>query len=125
MDNQFDRCPFRLPSLQIKKKTIVIDPGHGGKDSGAVGIHKNLEKNITLKVGILLKKKFMKKTNFEVILTRVDDRYLKLKDRTRIAKKIMLIYLFHYMPTTIKIREHADYLFIHSQKKHRIKKLKH
>lgn len=86
-NNKFSRIVIDYSLKKIKKKTIVIDPGHGGKDSGAIGIHKNLEKNITLKVGLLLKKKFKKKTNFEVILTRLDDRYLKLRDRTKIAKK--------------------------------------
>jgi N-acetylmuramoyl-L-alanine amidase len=93
--NEFSRIVIDYSLRKIKKKTIVIDPGHG-----AVGIHKNLEKNITLKVGLLLKKKFMKKTNFEVILTRVDDRYLKLKDRTKIAKK---------NNADIFISLHADY----------------
>ena len=52
-----------------------------------MGVHKNLEKNITLKAAILLKNKFMKKTNYEVFLTRENDKYLKLRDRTKIAKK--------------------------------------
>ncbi len=75
-------------SLQKKKrKTVIIDPGHGGKDSGAVGVFNNLEKNITLKVGLLLKEKFEKKTNYRVVLTRQKDVFLKLRSRTSIAKK--------------------------------------
>ena len=70
-----------------KKRIIVIDPGHGGKDSGAVGINKRLEKDITLKVGLLLKNKFSQLDNFDVILTRNDDVYLKLRERTEVAKK--------------------------------------
>ncbi len=70
-----------------KKRIIVIDPGHGGKDSGAVGINKRLEKDITLKVGLLLKKKFSQLDNFDIILTRNHDVYLKLRERTEVAKK--------------------------------------
>ena len=40
-----------------KRKIVVIDPGHGGKDSGAVGITKKLEKNITLKSWLITKKR--------------------------------------------------------------------
>ncbi len=83
-----------------KQKVIIIDPGHGGKDSGAVGIFKNLEKDITLKVGLLLKKKFEKQTNFKVILTREKDFFLKLRSRTKIAKK---------NNADIFISLHADY----------------
>ena len=43
--------------IKKKKKIVVVDPGHGGKDSGAIGITKKLEKNITLKVAQLLKKR--------------------------------------------------------------------
>ena len=43
----------------------MVDPGHGGRDSGAVGITKQLEKNITLKVALLLKKEFRKLKNVE------------------------------------------------------------
>ena len=83
-----------------KRKTIIIDPGHGGKDSGAVGLYKNLEKNITLKVGLLLRDKFKKKTNYRVILTRDKDFFLKLRNRTKLAKK---------NNADIFISLHADY----------------
>ena len=83
-----------------KRKTIIIDPGHGGKDSGAVGLYKNLEKNITLKVGLLLRDKFKKKTNYRVILTRDKDFFIKLRNRTKLAKK---------NNADIFISLHADY----------------
>ena len=99
-NNRFSRIVIDYSLEKIKKKIVVIDPGHGGRDSGAVGLHNNLEKNITLKVGHLLKNKFLKKTNFVVLMTRVDDRYLKLRERTRIAKK---------NNADIFISLHADY----------------
>ena len=83
-----------------KRKTVIIDPGHGGKDSGAVGVFKNLEKNITLKVGILLKERFEKNTNYRVVLTRKKDIFLKLRSRTKIAKE---------NNADIFISLHADY----------------
>ncbi len=82
------------------KKIIVIDPGHGGRDSGTVGVSKTLEKNITLKVGLLLKKEFNKYDDFDVILTRERDVFIKLQERTRIAKK---------SNASIFISLHADY----------------
>ena len=71
--NFHSRIVIDYSSKKKKRKTIIIDPGHGGRDSGAVGIFKNLEKNITLKVGLLLKKRFEQKTNYKVILTRDKD----------------------------------------------------
>ncbi len=70
-----------------RKRIVIIDPGHGGKDSGAVGLYKNLEKNITLKVGLLLKDEFKKKTDYKIILTREKDYFIKLRKRTKIAKQ--------------------------------------
>ena len=85
--NTYSRIVIDFTLKNNKKRTIVIDPGHGGKDSGAVGLYKNLEKNITLKVGLILKEKFKQQTNFNVILTREKDFFLKLRNRTKIAKK--------------------------------------
>ena len=71
----------------FSKKIIVIDAGHGGKDSGAIGLRGILEKDITLKIAKKLKKKLKKNKTFKVILTRNNDNYLKLRNRVNIARK--------------------------------------
>jgi len=65
----------------LKGKTIMIDPGHGGSDSGAIGPHLGtLEKMINLEVSQLLAKN-LKEAGANVILTRQDDRKLSLQSR--------------------------------------------
>lgn len=69
--------------VERRLKTIVIDPGHGGKDPGAV--YKNVrEKDIVLKASKKIAAK-LTKSGFDVIMTRVDDVFIPLKDRTKIA----------------------------------------
>jgi N-acetylmuramoyl-L-alanine amidase len=69
-------------------KTIVIDPGHGGKDPGAVGRKlKAYEKDINLNVSLMLKSIIEKETNIKVVLTRSDDRFVSLQERTKIANE--------------------------------------
>ncbi len=62
-------------------KIIVIDPGHGGKDTGAVGPRGIKEKDVTLGVALELKRLLAKHSGFEVILTREDDRGIELDKR--------------------------------------------
>lgn len=72
--------------LALGVKRIVIDPGHGGKDPGAVGYNKTvLEKNVTLEVSRRLAKKIRQRLGCEVILTRDRDTFLSLEERTAIA----------------------------------------
>lgn len=66
-------------------KTIVIDPGHGGKDTGAIG-KKALEKDIVLAVSKLLKKE-LEKEGFNVKLTRDKDVFIELGERANLANK--------------------------------------
>lgn len=67
---------------------IVLDPGHGGKDPGAVGKTRFLEKQATLDIALRMKKELKKMDpSLEVVLTRSTDVFLKLEDRTRIANK--------------------------------------
>ncbi|OVE78239.1 hypothetical protein BVX98_00785 [bacterium F11] len=73
------------PLKDRKFRTIVIDPGHGGKDSGAVGVRGTVEKNINLKVGLALAKELKKNKNLRVILTRDNDSFTSLSDRTEVA----------------------------------------
>ncbi|MBW1870455.1 MAG: N-acetylmuramoyl-L-alanine amidase [Deltaproteobacteria bacterium] len=71
----------------LKVKTIVIDPGHGGKDPGAIGPKGTLEKNLTLDVARRLKKLLKGKFKLEVLLTREKDRFVPLEGRTAFANK--------------------------------------
>jgi N-acetylmuramoyl-L-alanine amidase len=73
-------------SKYIKNKTIVIDPGHGGKDSGAVGPHKRWEKHVVLKISKYLYSE-LRKNGFKVHITRNKDKFIELKNRTKYANK--------------------------------------
>ena len=77
----------RLINNTSKEKYIVfIDPGHGGRDPGAIGRLGTLEKNITLKTSIMLRKALKRYKNINSILSRDKDIYLSLKERTKLAK---------------------------------------
>ena len=69
-----------------KKYIVFIDPGHGGKDPGAIGQLGTREKDITLKASILLAKKLRKIRIITPILSRNKDIYLPLRQRTKLAK---------------------------------------
>ena len=69
-----------------KKYIVFIDPGHGGKDPGAIGLLGTREKDITLKASILLAKKLRKIRIITPILSRNKDIYLPLRQRTKLAK---------------------------------------
>lgn len=72
--------------LQIRR--VIIDPGHGGKDPGAIG-HKGLkEKAVALALGRALKKSVEKKLGIEAVLTRQDDTFLSLDERTAKAEAL-------------------------------------
>ncbi|WP_027407921.1 SH3 domain-containing protein [Anoxybacteroides tepidamans] len=70
----------------IKNKTIVIDPGHGGKDSGTIGSNGLMEKTLTLKTARLLKNE-LQSAGANVVLTRENDTYVSLPDRVKIAEQ--------------------------------------
>lgn len=70
----------------LKGKTIIIDPGHGGNDVGAIGQSGTLEKDVTLQMAKNLQHELEKKTGATVILTRDKDVTLSKKDRVDLAK---------------------------------------
>ncbi len=65
--------------------TIVVDPGHGGKDKGARGRGGLYEKDVTLEIARKLKKYIEEKPGVKVVLTRTADYFVPLKERTAIA----------------------------------------
>ncbi len=63
---------------------VIIDPGHGGKDPGAIGFGGLKEKDVTLDVAQRLNK-FLKSKNIKTVMTRDSDEFIALSERTSIA----------------------------------------
>ena len=72
--------------LALRIRRVVVDAGHGGRDTGALGPRGTREKDVALAIAKALAVK-LKALGFTVILTRQDDRYLTLDERTRIANE--------------------------------------
>ncbi|MCO4764602.1 MAG: N-acetylmuramoyl-L-alanine amidase, partial [Myxococcales bacterium] len=77
------------PRLNLKHiRHLVIDPGHGGSNKGAVGYHAGREKQLTLEISRVLKRYIESRSNVRVTLTRHADVDLALRHRPRLANKI-------------------------------------
>ncbi|MHA4970488.1 N-acetylmuramoyl-L-alanine amidase [Pseudomonas extremorientalis] len=66
---------------------VVVDPGHGGKDPGAVGSKGQREKDVVLSIAQLLAKRLKREKGFDVKLVRNDDFFVPLRKRVEIAHK--------------------------------------
>ncbi len=103
-ENLFEELP---PEVNFRIGAIIIDAGHGGKDPGAVKTHTIngeqvtiREKDIALDVALNLHDKLRKTYNDKkILLTRDDDTYLKLEERTDIAN-------------TVELQEHEAILYV-------------
>lgn len=72
--------------LGLKVRRVIIDAGHGGHDTGAIGAKGTLEKDVSLSIARKLAAR-LEEAGLEVLLTRDDDTYVKLEDRTRFANR--------------------------------------
>lgn len=93
--SNFKGINFEIQHVNIKDKftnsnkangkpTVILDFGHGGQDSGAIGVNNCSEKNIALSIGMKLKNK-LEKENYNVFLTRNKDEFIELDKRTTMA----------------------------------------
>ncbi len=80
-----DRSLIRALGLKIGR--IVIDPGHGGHDTGTIGPEGLQEKDLVLEVGRRLGKLLETRLGAEVVYTRKDDTFIPLETRTAIANQ--------------------------------------
>ncbi|MGB3345443.1 MAG: N-acetylmuramoyl-L-alanine amidase [Aequorivita sp.] len=87
-------CGLHTPALaqmnSNKIMVIIIDPGHGGEDSGAVGVNGILEKDVVLNIAkeIVEQNQKIFKNRFEIYLTRYKDTLISLGDRTKLSKSL-------------------------------------
>ena len=77
--------PARVAPVSLKK-VIVIDPGHGGHDPGAMGAQ-GYEKDVNLAAALTLKERLERSPRYRVVLTRNDDTYVPLDQRVRVAQQ--------------------------------------
>lgn len=82
----------RRPSTPILRNprggvVVVIDPGHGGQDPGAIGIGGLQEKQVILSIGLQVAS-LLEKRGIKVVLTRSDDRFVDLAPRVTLAERV-------------------------------------
>jgi N-acetylmuramoyl-L-alanine amidase len=77
--------PAAMP-IANTKKTIVIDPGHGGIDPGASSPSKTREKEVVLAYGLALRDALEETGHYNVVMTRSDDTFIPLDQRVKIAR---------------------------------------
>ncbi|MEO8384300.1 MAG: N-acetylmuramoyl-L-alanine amidase [Betaproteobacteria bacterium] len=111
-DSSFDRPtkPNNAPGIVSGRKQprpiiVVLDPGHGGEDPGAIGRRGTREKDIVLVIAKLLKGKLHDDSNFRIALTRDADFFVPLEQRVHRARRLH---------ADLFVSLHAD-AFIHPQ----------
>ncbi|NWB96006.1 N-acetylmuramoyl-L-alanine amidase [Pseudomonas gingeri] len=75
------------PAHRKRDIMVVVDPGHGGKDPGAVGSKGEREKDVVLSIGRLLAKRLKREKGFDVRLVRNDDFFVPLRKRVEFSRK--------------------------------------
>ncbi len=80
--------PGRQQTGISKIRRIVLDPGHGGHDPGAVGQSGLQEKDVVLSIGLKLREKLKQELDLDVVMTRSTDVFVPLEERTAIANKV-------------------------------------
>ena len=71
----------------LEVKTVVIDPGHGGKKEGAVGPGGTKEKHVALDVSLRLRRRLQARYGYRILMTRTGDEHLSLRERVRFANR--------------------------------------
>lgn len=89
----------KLDALESDPFVVLIDPGHGGEDPGAVSPNNNYEKNVILQICRRLREEINRRPGMRALLTREDDRFIPLFERVRIA---------HRLRADVFISVHAD-----------------
>ncbi|TMA33796.1 MAG: N-acetylmuramoyl-L-alanine amidase [Deltaproteobacteria bacterium] len=72
--------------LGLKVRRVVVDAGHGGRDTGAIGPHRVREKDMALAIARKVASR-LRSLGFMVVMTRNEDKFVSLDDRTRIANE--------------------------------------
>ncbi len=97
--------PDRSPSKHSKDVLIVIDPGHGGRDPGAIGRKGTKEKTLVLQISKYLRDLIQQRHKATVLLTRSKDVFLDLEKRVQFANKKKLEWCGKDMGTNVDVKK--------------------
>lgn len=93
IDNRLQRNPDSLPKPEKEQAAagdprpiVVLDPGHGGIDTGAHAHGGEMEKTVALEFALMLRDKLERTGKYRVVMTRTDDQFVPLADRVRFAR---------------------------------------
>jgi N-acetylmuramoyl-L-alanine amidase len=75
-------CPAPTDVMAATISSVTIDPGHGGEETGCIGLHGTMEKDITLQLSKRLAEIIQERLGVEVVLTRREDYYIDQVERT-------------------------------------------
>ncbi len=110
---------------KIRNKIIIIDPGHGGNDTGALR-NNILEKNLTLDIAQKVRKELQKRGYSNVIMTRSSDSTLALADRVRIANDYHAdIFVSIHINSSVKNEIHGIETHYYSESGYNVAKIIH
>ncbi len=89
LDAEIPPSPTALPMrAAAARPLIVLDPGHGGHDAGAISVYEGrFEKDATLAIAHAVRRELERSGRFRVQLTRADDRFIELGERIAIARR--------------------------------------
>ena len=76
----------QIDKTQLRDALVMIDPGHGGKDPGAIGASGTHEKNVVLSTALTLQRMLNREYGIKALLTRYDDRFIDLRKRLEAAR---------------------------------------
>ena len=76
----------QMDKTRLRKALVMIDPGHGGKDPGAIGVSGTREKHIVLSTALVLQRILNQEYGIKALLTRNDDRFIDLRKRLEAAR---------------------------------------
>lgn len=122
-------CCLLICNLTWSQDIVVIDPGHGGHDSGAVGYNGVLEKDITLAISLKLRSKLNKlRPNLKTVLTREKDIFIPIKGkdlRSKISNTVNAsVFISIHLNATKAFSGRGTSIYISNTTKHRKNKKK-
>lgn len=85
--NTINKLPKLVDNTKPRKLIIIVDAGHGGKDSGTIGQQGTKEKDVVLKIALRLAELINEEPGLKAVLTRRSDHFVTLMDRLRIARR--------------------------------------